>query len=450
MSYLGAGVVVFPGLAVVGMGVLVAQGVMWCGAQLQEHYESACREWTALMDAAWREHLRDVTELPDVVKVAMQRSAEPGANLALPGAAGGTASAELAALLEEARAARFGPDGGGGPDVGRQARLAAGALRERPDAAGRWLARRAEVVRLQGLLVSLDTMRREMAALALADVPAITAVGQRIAAATLAADALLDPAAVESAGPARLAAEVRELEADVFGLARRGQRDRVATAIAGTLRDLGYGSPDGDAPAVAHNGDFASVAGLRAGRAVAFDVTLDGEVTYDLSGHVGDACAADAQELFDALRRNGIVILDGVALERLEASPDVPAETLARDYGIPAPPALREQAVVTAQLLDVMDRMGFDHVTHHAAGGTIDIEGFNGPIGYRVVVPPSGRAEVSRQGADVTGSAADPVAAAAAPPAAQAADAAAVADERRRVGESLRRQPRRRSLRAGR
>jgi hypothetical protein len=468
MSTLGFGFVLLPLalplIATAGVGIMAVQGVMWCGDKLQDHYEDACHRWTQLMDAAWAEHLSQAEALPDRVAAALARSAEVGVNLRLSG--GGAAEAEAAELAALLAAVRTGPVQGAAdagdarpPDdpARAQALLAIEAadrqlqaLREQPAAAEAWLARRRDVVRIQSVLHSLDTMSREMSALALADEAAVASVAARIAAAGRAAEAHLEqgPGGPDTA-LSRLAGDVDGLEREVFGMARRGQRDRIGATLAATLGDLGYRSPDGEAPAVEWNGDFADVGGLRttdgSERSVRFAVGLDGGVTYDLSGYVGDACREDAAELFGALRARGILVLGGVAAEELERRPPAtltPA-VVSQLHSGPEPGQLKEQAQVAARLLEALHRMGFAHVTQSATAGTIDIEGFNGDVGYRIVLPSDGHAEVTRSGEDVSTDADDPVVAETSM--SRGSDVAAVARQRKRVKDALGRSARRQS-----
>lgn len=104
-----------------------------------------------------------------------------------------------------------------------------------------------------------------------------------------------------------------------------------------------------------------------------------------------------------------------------------------------------DQARLAERLLDVIRRMGFSNISHSATGGYVDIEGFNGPVGYRVVLPPHGQAEVNRDGVDVSADYRDPVAAEALSPQRLAREA--VKQQHQRISDSLARSAGRRSAR---
>ncbi len=154
-------------------------------------------------------HFNLVTDLRDQVAEALGRS--PRANLTLGGRGGeaqGVDPDELSELLA-ARTARSLDDADVEPDLPeneaqRRVRVAIEiadrqlkALREGAAGDERWLARRSEIVRLQSVLLSLDTMSREMSSMTLADEPAIAKLASRLDATRKVADALLAQSGVE-------------------------------------------------------------------------------------------------------------------------------------------------------------------------------------------------------------------------------------------------------------
>ena len=431
-----------------GAGVLVAQGLVWYGQKLQENYENACREWTELHEAAWAEQRSRVSDMADAIEAARRRTATPAANLTPSGADSpppGAPDPRLASLLERARAAGQGGAAGPGPgedDLQRRARIAI-------EAADRWVAPGREAVRLRAALLSLDTMGQEMAVLETVPPARLDPLRARIAEATRTMDAALSAGASEPEPALRaVAQEVRGLEEYALRMARRGQQERLAGIVAETMGGLGYRAPGGGDPVVLDGGDVLTVAGLRAGdpgeesgdRLLSVDVSAGG-IAYDFSGYAGDASRDDARELFEALRARGVIMLDGGALEGLDALPawEVTADTLDGMRFVPESGEHKNQARIAEQVLDGMARRGMDGVRHRSAGGTIDIEAFDGPVRYRVSVPPHGRARVLRDDQDVSDDRKDPVVADATLGAAAEEEDTAMDDERQRIDAALRR-----------
>ena len=77
MSSVGAGSVVAAGagaavvplplspllFCVIGGGILIGRGLMWCGEKMEQNYQNACQEWTYLKDAAHAESRANVQEM---------------------------------------------------------------------------------------------------------------------------------------------------------------------------------------------------------------------------------------------------------------------------------------------------------------------------------------------------------------------------------------------------
>ncbi len=93
MSTEGAGAVVIgaaiaapvalAAFAAVGAGILVAQGVMWCGKKMEENYNNACKEWTTLYEAAQAKSRANVEDVPTLLAGQAERMAAYSANLSL-------------------------------------------------------------------------------------------------------------------------------------------------------------------------------------------------------------------------------------------------------------------------------------------------------------------------------------------------------------------------------
>jgi hypothetical protein len=71
VAALGLAVVVVPavaaGVVIVGAGILIGRGLMWCGEKLEENYQNACKEWTNLADRARAENMQDIQAMTEYV-----------------------------------------------------------------------------------------------------------------------------------------------------------------------------------------------------------------------------------------------------------------------------------------------------------------------------------------------------------------------------------------------
>lgn len=59
------GLVALPVVAIVGAGILIGRGLMWCGEKLEENYQNACREWTSVADRARAENMQNIQEMTE-------------------------------------------------------------------------------------------------------------------------------------------------------------------------------------------------------------------------------------------------------------------------------------------------------------------------------------------------------------------------------------------------
>lgn len=123
MSTQGAGAVVLgPGIVllvaggvVVGTGILVGKGIMWCHDKLEENYHNACQSYTALKQEAEAEALAHAQDRQEALQAYIERYAAPDAlTLASASADAATDAATdamaqvdpaVARALEESRAA---------------------------------------------------------------------------------------------------------------------------------------------------------------------------------------------------------------------------------------------------------------------------------------------------------------------------------------------------------
>ena len=83
MSTEGLGtVLLMPAAALVGTGVLIAQGLMWCGKKMKERYETASQSYNTLAQAAFEEQQAQQEDRKFIV-TAMIEQFTSGTNLRL-------------------------------------------------------------------------------------------------------------------------------------------------------------------------------------------------------------------------------------------------------------------------------------------------------------------------------------------------------------------------------
>jgi hypothetical protein len=207
--------------------------------------------------------------------------------------------------------------------------------------------------------------------------------------------------------------QIARLKAEVFRLVKTKQQQQIAETVATTLGELGFEASSGGAPIVQNNGKDVSIIATRAGqtpgfqrddKVVSFTLSQEGAISYDFSGYVGESCLSAARDIFSALQAKGIFLLDDDALQvlnRLPAARQTP-QTLSQARLQPRLAQNKAQAHLAAQLKEIFGQMNFTTVRESVVGGHIDIEAFNGEIGYHVILPPTGPAEVFKDHVDVS------------------------------------------------
>lgn len=229
----------------------------------------------------------------------------------------------------------------------------------------------------------------------------------------------------------QLTEQTEMLKQDMLGIVETYQQRKIAETIAGTLQELGFHAVAGSQQVVYENGDVTRVVvstapdktrtpqTVRDDRVVSFDVSRNGEIAYDFSGYIGDACVKEAERVFAALRAKGLYILESQTAEQLQAAiaqgRTVTPEMLDQPEFQPHVVKNKTQAELAERLLGVLERMQYATIRQQVVGGCIELEAFNGPIGYRVVLPPDGSLQVYKDDevkeVDVTSEKDDPVAA---------------------------------------
>lgn len=286
-----------------------------------------------------------------------------------------------------------------------------------------WEATRLQIVTLQGTLDSLSTMLQEADSLNLAESAQLLPLQQRTADAQKDASDMLHATVPDLPQRLRLLTErTNLLKDDIFRITTYGQQKQIAQTIATTLAEQGFHSPDGQVAPIQVVGDSIQVVGMststtsvgrRDDRVVTFGISRDGEVNYDFSGYVGDTCKPAIDRVFKALQDKGVFILDSHAAEEIQRLPlhQVTPATLRQPHLAPVNTPNKNQAEIAQRLLDVLQRMGYSNIQQNTTGGYIDLEAFNGSIGYHVVLPPEGSVQIFRDQQEITSDGQDPLAA---------------------------------------
>lgn len=285
-----------------------------------------------------------------------------------------------------------------------------------------WNAVRSQITARQGVLATLEKMLREAREVQLVPEAQVAELEQMIAGVQREAQELAGGAQLQVQQRLhRLTLQVTTLKERVFALVRTRQQQTVARSVQQVLSDLGFQSLEGAQPEVVSSGNSLRVeallardssGGQRDDRVVTFGVSHDGQVTYDFSGYEGGSCLADAEKIFTALRERGIYILDQANLQELRK---VPAEaltlsTLDQEQFHPHLERNKSQAALAETLRHVLEQM-YPHVHQVSLGGHIELEAFEGQLGYHVVLSPTGEVQVYKDAAhlDVSADAHDPV-----------------------------------------
>lgn len=218
-----------------------------------------------------------------------------------------------------------------------------------------------------------------------------------------------------------LSKSVELLKGDVFAEVATGQQSRVANLIRETLVEEGFRSQAGEAPVITQNGDITRVEVMtspvtttteRQDRVISFDITRNGQVSYDFGGYMGAACIEDAQKVFAALHKKGIYLLNEAAMHSLQNLPlkNIVKEIVEQERHRVTPEQNKTQAELADTIQGVLNKMGYEHVRVSSIGGSIEMEAFNGNTGYRVIMSPEGEIQVQDgQHRDITNKASDPV-----------------------------------------
>ena len=199
---------------------------------------------------------------------------------------------------------------------------------------------------------------------------------------------------------------ISPLKQEIFTIVEKSRQRVVAETIATTLVELDFGSLTRDQRLVRENGDVLRVVATPTGkkssekrddRIVSFEISRNGDVAYDFVGYTGDSCVEEAEKIFAALRAKGLYILDPKGAQRLQAAArerPITLEMLNRPELQLHPVKNKTQAELAERLQAVLERMQYHSISQQVVGGCIEMEAFNGPVGYRVVLKPEGSIQV--------------------------------------------------------
>jgi hypothetical protein len=277
-----------------------------------------------------------------------------------------------------------------------------------------WDQTRRKVLTLQGTLETLAKMTREAVTLKLIEAQQAGDITRRISVAQSEARTLVQGASATT--PQRLLLlneRVELLKEDVFRVMKTKQQNMIAQTVATTLGELGFQAALEGETMVQENGDMLRVVVARSGgtpnfkqddKVVSFDISRNGDLSYDFSGYIGDTCLSEAKEIFAALRVKGVFILDSSVQEMLSK---LPAESITADTLREAKYSLefvknKTQTELAERLKQVLEQMNFANIEQSVIGGCIDLEAFNGSIGYHVILPPDGSAQVFKNHKDIS------------------------------------------------
>ncbi len=219
-----------------------------------------------------------------------------------------------------------------------------------------------------------------------------------------------------------LAEHVELLKEELFAQLQAFQQRTIAETIAATLTDLGFQAMAGGQPAVEENDEMMRVAVVKVGvnaqgrpddKLVEFAISREGKVSYDFSGYLDDACIVEAERIFSALRARGIYLLEPEVARKLQEdhSGRLTRQMLDRVQQYAHPIRNKMQTELADRLQRVLKLMQYNNVQVRSMGGCIELDAFNGPVGYHVILEPEGTVQVYKdaQHTDISSDRFDPI-----------------------------------------
>jgi hypothetical protein len=219
-----------------------------------------------------------------------------------------------------------------------------------------------------------------------------------------------------------LAERAESLKDELFAQLQAFQQRTIAETIAATLTDLGFQAMAGGQPAVEENDEMMRVAVVNVGvnaqgrpdnKLVEFAVSREGKVSYDFSGYLDNACIVEAERIFSTLRARGIYLLEPEVARKLreDHSGRLTRQMLERAQQYAHPIRNKMQTELADRLQRVLKRMQYNTVQVRSMGGSIELDAFNGPVGYHVILESEGAVQVYKdaQHTDVSSDPFDPI-----------------------------------------
>lgn len=257
-----------------------------------------------------------------------------------------------------------------------------------------------------GMLITLKGMVADAQTLKMAHSTLLDELMQRVDTANQEAEAIGQSSTLRVGERlSRLTKQTAALKEEIFAIVGTYQQRTIAETIATTLQELGFQALDGNVPTAQASGETMHISAMRNlrtdeeprdDRLVAFTVDHDGTVSYDFSGYSDEACVKEAEDIFAALRRAGIYLLDTQAAEQLQA--DYPEGISQRALNrLPyhlQPVVNKSQPELAQRIRLVLEQMQYAHIQQSSIGGYIEFDAFNGPLGYHVVLSPEGTMQV--------------------------------------------------------
>lgn len=258
--------------------------------------------------------------------------------------------------------------------------------------------------RLLGMLQQLHTMVDEIGRVHIAERRELNSLTRRLSVTLIEAESLGQYALRDAQQRlSDLTERSLTLKEEVFTVVEQVQQRIIAETIASTLLDLDYRPLTSDQRLIRESGEVMRVLAtpggkgvpeLRDDRIVAFDISRKGAIAYDFIGYTGDTCVEEAEKILAALKERGLYILDKKAVDQLRAEVAsgrrITPEMLDRPELQLNPIKNKLQTTLAERIHAVLERMDFHTIVEQVVGGRIEMDAFNGPIGYRVVLTPEG------------------------------------------------------------
>lgn len=269
-----------------------------------------------------------------------------------------------------------------------------------------WADIRRQINKQISMLHTLQRMVDDAKAAKIAQGTLLHDLTQRVASATNEAEAIGQSVSLRVMQRLqRLALRTETLKEDVFTFIETYQQQTIAENIATTLGDCGYLGANSEAPTVQISGDMMRITATRNGQTpegksddklITFEVSRHGNVAYDFSGYSDEKCLEEASRIFEALRLSGIYLLDTQQVDHLLAThrEGISQKTLDRLYYQREQAANKLQMELANQVRSVLESMRYTHIEQSSVGGFIELDAFNGPLGYHVVLSPEGKLQV--------------------------------------------------------